>query len=351
MTKYVWMLAMVAAFVFVISATNAPAEEPAKESASGGGNLDWPIDLDPPEGKDDKDPGDTPTVPGGGEPDRDNSGHETGDPLLTGPEDQPPDEPPEEEELAEFEIWGTLIEADEVIFCLDRTGSMNWPYTKPVVDLEGNMVPNATKMQAVVMETKRAITKFSDNIKFNVVFWAHRYGRTPNSGHPISLPGPEGPNHYDPPDSDPDAIIWRPGGCVEAVSANKMAAFQWIDASAVCNGCTPISDGCKAALNVPGAKTVLLLSDGFPNTFQETLYAADQMAWAAYGVDIAANRQYCVNRTKQEIRQANGAKNCTIHTFFILYNSYTDPDLDPLCRKLMQDIAAENHGQYTEIGQ
>ena len=245
----------------------------------------------------------------------------------------------------------TEIERDEVIFCLDRTGSMAWRYSKPVVDLEGNLIDAPTKMQAVVVETKRAIMKFSENVKFNIVLWAHRYGSTPGGGHPIHLPGPEPANHYDPPDSEPDAVVWKAGGCEAATPANKTAALQWLDKYAVPNGCTPISDGCRAALEIPGAKTVLLLSDGFPNTFQKTIYAADKMAWnGVRGLDVPATRTYCMNRTRQEIRAANTGKGAVIHTFFILYNSTSEPELDPLCRKLMQEVAADNNGQYTEIG-
>jgi len=248
----------------------------------------------------------------------------------------PPDERPP---TVPVDIFETPIpmEADEIIFVLDRTGSMAYSFNGRVIDLEGNQVFGATKMEAVNLELKRAIMNLSENIKFNISYYAHRWG-TGSGGHPVytPMPGPEPASHTDPPGSEPDVVTWQQQ-LMQANGQNKAAAFAWIDAKGTPNGCTCISDGCVDGGLAFDAKTVVLLTDGWPNTFRRTIYYSD------FGYDV----DYVFNRTKAEIKAAN-TDNATIHTFYIPYGN---PGKDAKARQLMQEIAAMNGpGTFTQIG-
>lgn len=358
MKKFTFILGVLAICLFAFGGTftlagddDATAGSGAAPRANPADNLDWPVELDEDEGsgeegKDEEEGGmgSTGTSGSGGTSSSPSSGAKPGDSPLAGGE-EPTSEPPEEQEPKSkppIEFFETEVETDTVVFCVDRTGSMAYSFSHAVTDLEGNLVTSPTKMLAAVLEMKRSIQKFSDNIKFDIVFYAHRYGTEYGKGHPY-YENPPGSGSMKPPysrpaGSGPDAVPWQPK-CVEATDANKAAANAWIDVHAVPNGCTPISDGCKAALMIPEVTTVLLLSDGFPQTFQGEIFPAD------WGPDSL--KAYCMNRTRQEIKAANAGKGVIIHTFYIRYGS---PDFDARCRKLMQDIAADNGGQYTEIG-
>ncbi|TET35015.1 MAG: hypothetical protein E3J72_12835 [Planctomycetota bacterium] len=248
-------------------------------------------------------------------------------------------DPPPEKPLPPIEIviWENPIETDEIIFVLDRTGSMKYRYNGTVIDLEGNSVFGATKMEAVNLELKRAIMNLSENVKFNISYYAHRWG-TGTGGHSVytPTPGPEPASHTDPPGSEPDVVTWQ-SKLVQATEKNKASAFAWIDAKGTPNGCTCISDGCVDGGLAYNSKTVVLLTDGWPNTFRRTIYYSD------FGYDV----DYVFNRTKTEIKSAN-RQNATIHTFYIPYGN---PGKDAKARLLMQEIAAMNGpGTFTQIG-
>jgi len=254
-------------------------------------------------------------------------------------EEQNPEDPdpPDEEPEPPIEFWDTPIETDEVIYVVDRTGSMAWSFNGTAKDLEGSTVFGATKMQATNLELKRSIMNLSSNVKFNVSFYAHRWGTGPG-GHPCYTPrpGPEPASHTDPPGSEPDVVTWK-GQLVPADDANKAAAFGWIDLKGTPNGCTCISDGCLDGGLRFQCKTMFLLTDGWPNTFRRTIYYSD------FGYDV----DYVFNRTKSEIKSGN-SQNTTIHTFYIPYG---DPGKDGRARQMMQEIAAMNGpGTFTQIG-
>ena len=69
-------------------------------------------------------------------------------------------EPPEEEgpENPPTEFFEEPIETAEVIFVIDRTGSMRWPSKMSVVDEGGNPVNNAAKYDVARIELVKAIT-------------------------------------------------------------------------------------------------------------------------------------------------------------------------------------------------
>jgi hypothetical protein len=353
MRNWVLILGLAALLTFVVGGLTAytPLAYAAEGGGVGEGTLDWPIELkeDKDKEEDEGDPGDPSH---GDEGDPGDPSHDEGEDPTDASEENPLDsgedeeiiETPEEEDVEPVtEFMETPFEADEVVFCVDRTGSMAWPFKYPVIDEEGNKVFAPDKMKATVIEMKKTITSFSDNVKFNMVFWAHRWGRSYGQGHWVYTPspGPEPANHWDPPGSDPDAITWQKAGNVSATDSMKHAAFRWIDQHAIPNGCTPLSDGCIAALGVPGVKTILLLTDGFPQTFRQTIYYAD---WGS-----TALKQSCMNRSRQEIKAAN-TEGVIIHTFFLPYNDPSGNTKNALCRQLLQRIAADNGGQFTEVG-
>jgi hypothetical protein len=239
-------------------------------------------------------------------------------------------------------FFGTVICSDHVVYVLDRTGSMSYPYNHPVTDLDGSIIEKPSKIQALVIELKKSIMGLSPGTKFNVVFFAHRWGRKWGCGHYVytPAPGPEPASHWDPPDSDPDTVQWMDKAMPASV-ANVAVAFEWIDENAVPNGCTCISDGAKQGLvHDPDIDALILLSDGFPQTFQQTIYYADH--------GYADIREYCINRTKEEIRAANENVGVPIHTFYITYSSGST-ELNELTRQLMQNIAKEHDGTFTEV--
>ncbi|MHC4661605.1 MAG: vWA domain-containing protein [Planctomycetota bacterium] len=262
---------------------------------------------------------------------------EPGAGKYTIPDDNGSDTEPPIDPIPPIEPWGVPIETDEVVFVIDRTGSMKYPFTGTVFDLEGNQIFGATKMEATNIELKRTIMNLSENIKFNISYYAHRYGTAPQ-GHPVHTPppGPEPANHYDPPGSEPDVVSWQ-SELVYATVENKASAFAWIDARGTPNGCTCISDGTVDGGLAFDTKTVVLLTDGWPNTFRRVIYYSDM----GYDVD------YVFNRTKSEIKAAN-TQGATIHCFYIPYGNSS---MDAKARQLMQEIAAMNGpGSFTQIG-
>lgn len=302
------------------------------------------------------DSGERVDLPDGGDvtvppPEDDDNGDDTGD----------GEEPPDEEPEPPVEYWEVPVETDEVVYVVDRTGSMAWTFGQTVTDLEGNTVYGATKMQATNIELKRSIMNLSENIKFNVAYYAHRWGSAAlwrgghycgsynpsgyanSSPYPIYpvyyAPGPVPASHIDPPGSEPDTVVWQPD-LVAATTQAKAQVFAWIDAKGTPNGCTCISDGMIDGGLKFNCKTIFLLTDGIPNTFRHTIYYSDPQCG---GYDVA----YVDNRTKTEIKNAN-THNATVHTFYIRYGNAT---VDQRARILMQQIAAQNGpGTFTEIG-
>ncbi|MHC4661604.1 MAG: hypothetical protein ACYS8W_07935 [Planctomycetota bacterium] len=330
MRNYLPLLAILAVFglMFLFS----PAPVVASESADGGERVDLPdehpyeIPAPPEEEEEEEDPGEDP-------------------------------EPPEEEPEPPVEFFDTPIETDEVVYVVDRTGSMAYAFSGTATDLEGNTVFGATKMQATNFELKRSIMNLSENVTFNASYYAHRWGTlvgghicgTYNAaspyrylGHgydPIYAPGPIPASHKDPPGSEPDVVTWQ-GDLVPATEQNKASAFAWIDVRGTSNGCTCISDGCVNGGLCYQTKTLFLLTDGWPNTFARTIYFSDP-GCGGYDVD------YVFNRTKAEIKAGN-QNGTTIHTFYIPYGNAS---MDGRCRQLMQEIAAMNGpGTFTQIG-
>ena len=194
----------------------------------------------------------------------------------------------------------TPLEGDEVVFCIDRSGSMGSSFNKPVVDIDGQTVTSPTKMVAVVIEMKKAISTFPESMKFNIVFWTQNCGLNISTWQPVNVP---------------------------ATEDNKKLAFAWIDANARPGGSTPMAEGCAAALALSGADTILLLGDGAPNA----------LGGGTGGLDMnTATRNY--------IKSAN-TQNAVIHTFYV-----TSGYCNTKCRELMQNIAGDNNGQYIEVG-
>ncbi len=298
--------------IFALFFFNAPVT--AGEGPDSGERVDLPDELPeipapPPEEEEEEEEGDDPE------------------------DNEPPDEQPE----PPIEFWDTPVETDEVVYVVDRTGSMAYAFSGTAKDLEGSIVYGATKMQATNLELKRSIMNLSSNVIFNVSYYAHRWG-TAVGGHYVytPMPGPEPASHTDPAGSEPDVVTWQ-GKLVPATDKNKASAFAWIDVRGTPNGCTCISDGCCDGGLRFNCKTLFLLTDGWPNTFRRTIYYSD------FGYDV----DYVFNRTKTEIKSGN-VNDTTIHTFYIPYGN---PSMDGRARQLMQEIAAMNGpGTFTQIG-
>jgi hypothetical protein len=83
-------------------------------------------------------------------------------PSETPPEEEPPANPPPE-------FFEEPIETAEVIFVIDRTGSMRWPSKMSVVDEGGNPVNDAAKVDVARIELIKAINNLAENTKFAMV--------------------------------------------------------------------------------------------------------------------------------------------------------------------------------------
>ena len=94
------------------------------------------------------------------------------------PEDPPPDDPPpqddEDPENPPPEFFDEPVEASNVVFVVDRTGSMNWSSSLSIEDEEGNPINNAKKITVARMELIKAIQGLSEDIYFGIVGYSSK---------------------------------------------------------------------------------------------------------------------------------------------------------------------------------
>jgi hypothetical protein len=211
-------------------------------------------------------------------------------PAPKAPIDNPPttngdDTPPK--------FFGTEVksETQSIVYVIDQSGSMSLT-VQPFQDDQGNMVMAGTRLDRAKSELRRSIATLPEIFKFDVIFY------------------------------DECVRPWQ-AGCVPATTANKQAAFGWINGQEPM-GFTNTGLAVATALADKTNKMVVLLSDGEPNF-----------------LDCAAQYVGTYDQHKEMIKNAN-TQNATINCFGI------GVEANPDARKFMQDVAAENYGTYVE---
>jgi hypothetical protein len=224
-----------------------------------------------------------------------------GDP--TPPNQEPPVTIPTEEDTDDGDdprdtppptFFGEEIDAekDSIIYVIDQSGSMSLSID-PFEDQNGEIVTSGNRLDRAKAELKRSIGALPETFYFNVVF-------------------------YD----ECVSSCWS--AKQQATTANKQAAFSWIDAIQP-DGWTNTGLAVQSALTDKDNKAIVLLSDGSPNF-----------------VDCAMNYVGSFDTHKSMIRGEN-TQNAVVNTFGIGISNDND------ARTFMQQVASENGGSYVEI--
>jgi hypothetical protein len=321
-------------------------------------------------------------------------------------EEEPPGEPPAEEEPPANpppEFFEEPIEVAEVIFVIDRTGSMRWPSKMSVVDESGNPINNARKYDVARIELIKAINSLAENMKFALVGFSTG-GRTSSStdsnwssgggGHiqgtwrnwpPANgMPAPLGRHRND----RSNLPIWpSTKSLVPATADNKAQAVSWAQqrlSNAEVTGGTCTYDGMSVALKMvtppppgtgPGgepkksATGIYLLTDGAPTHILTVAYGLCRV-WGSYDAgQIARDATYgqdCMNLTKSKVLAEN-VYNARIYTLGMGMNmaapngyvwnptksdwDYYATEFNDKCRKFLTDLAEATGGHYREVSQ
>lgn len=183
-------------------------------------------------------------------------------------------------------------ETDSILYVIDQSGSMSI-LANPFEDENNAIVERGSRLDRAKAELKRSIAGLPENFYFNVLF-------------------------YD------ECVSQCFGQKQVANAANKAQAFGWVDAIQP-DGWTNTGLAVQKALTDKDNKTVVLLSDGYPNFIDCAMQYVG-------GVDDHANM----------IRSEN-TQGAVINTFGIGIAS------DPDSRAFMQRVAAENGGTYSEV--
>lgn len=159
--------------------------------------------------------------------------------------DPPPDEEDEEdpedddEEGDDPEFMDEELEGNQIVLCLDASGSMSIGYDPgyPVYNSSGGIISYPDRWETVQSEAANAINAMTDEHLFDVVIY---------DTYVAACFGP---------------------GLVEATSGNKSQAISWIYAKHT-TGCTNSYDALMHAFNDYGTDLdiIMFMSDGMPNT-------------------------------------------------------------------------------------
>ena len=183
-------------------------------------------------------------------------------------------------------------EKDSIIYVIDQSGSMSLKID-PFEDQNGNIVDGGNRLDRAKAELKRSIGALPETFFFNVFF-------------------------YD----ECVASCWAKKQ--PATTANKQAAFSWIDAIQP-DGWTNTGLAVQSALVDKDNQTVVLLSDGSPNF-----------------IDCAMNYVGSFDTHRTMIRNEN-TQGAIVNTFGIGIANDND------ARSFMQQVAGDNGGTYVEI--
>ena len=314
-------------------------------------------------------------------------------------------EPPEEEGPGNppTEFFEEPIETAEVIFVIDRTGSMRWPSKMSVVDEGGNPVNNAAKYDVARIELVKAINNLAENVKFALVCYATG-GCTSSIGDPYWANGGGGQisgkwTHWPPQNGQPAPIgrhrtdlssvpVWpATKQLVPATPDNKSSAISWSQqrlSNWEVSGGTCTYEGMSAGLKMvsaappgvgPGgepkksATGVYLLTDGAPTHIGGIAYALCRV-YGSYDAGQVANdgtwTLACMGLTKSKILAEN-VHNAVIFTLgmgmnmshpnaYVWNPGKMDWDVyatayNDHCRKFLTELAESTGGHYREVSQ
>jgi len=237
-------------------------------------------------------------------------------------EDDESEEPP-------IEFFDEEVDADSVVFVLDKTGSMGWSVGHAITDENGRVIQNPSKWQQLVAEFKKSVMGLSENAKFSAVVYSCsitnlRYASPPRVGVMA------------------DAVmsihtLWE--DVKNATSRNRAQAISWIDNFHPYGG-TPIHDAVKTALKVKGVETIILHTDGV-NT---SLYGK-------WWEEVDGNLVWEVPQAGKEIIKSCEAVGVTVYTFghCLATSSHYSNKVWNLGKQMLKDVAQATGGTFTEV--
>jgi hypothetical protein len=296
------------------------------------------------------------------------------------------DEPP-----TTGDLFGQPIQTDEIIFVIDRTGSMTKTATITIEDENGNPVVNPLKIEVARIGTVKSIMGLDEDAKFAIVGFStgNTSGATIDTnwvsdgtsigGHWSAWPPAQGepaPLGYHQTALDNTVVYPASKQMVRATDAEKTAAIAWCNqrfTSAESSGGTCTYDGMSEALKMvipppPGPGTsdtcVYLLTDGSPSFINGLAYSLIRFTAPPDGMIDATWVQPCMDLTKSKILSENIRQariftaglgmNDSCANAYVWNPAKNDWDFYPTeynnrCRQFLSELAAATGGTYNEI--
>jgi hypothetical protein len=372
--------------------------------------LDKPVPELPPEDPDEPEdpaepPGEEGAPPPPGEEGAPPPPGEEGTPPVTEEPEAPMEEEPPQNPPPEF--FEEPIEEAEVIFVIDRTGSMRWPSKMSVVDEGGNPVNNAAKVDVARIELIKAINNLAENMKFALVCFSTASHYVSGSVDPnYSYGSPGRWNAWPPANGEPAPFGWHSQASsdvpvwpstktlVAATPENKAAATAWAQGRLPSPGADPgysqvrggtcTHDGMSAGLAMvsppsggggggsepeKSATAIYLLTDGAPTHLMGAAYCLCQVITTYDSGDVrnaGTWEQLCMDTTKVKILAEN-IYHARIYTLGMGMNmscpnahvwnpGRMDWDVYPTeynnkCRQFLTSLAEATGGHYREVSQ
>jgi len=268
----------------------------------------------------------TPTPP----PDKDKED----DPPEATPE---PDKDEEDPENPPPEFFDEPIESENVVFVVDRTGSMAWKSSLSVEGEDGKTVNNAKKIDVARIELIKCINDLSEDMKFGIVGYAY------TGGDKISVWPSTKQIVPATPENKKKATMWAE---IEFATHNAYGGTNIYDAMAAGIKLAGTGGGGPAAGPGPGKKkrtTIFLLTDGAPNYILGVCY------WPS-----VKRVEECMELTKVKVT-ADNIERHIINTLGMgmdsAWSSNASSPLNDRCRKFLIELADMNDGHYREVSQ
>ena len=234
----------------------------------------------------------------------------------------PKDDEEDEDEEPPIEFFDNEIEADTVVYVIDKTGSMRGRVGHPVTDEKGNVMSNPTKWQMIVAEFRKSVLALSENTKFSAVVYSANTRVI--SWNPLNAP------------ATLSIFAWSTV-LRKATPENKASALSWIGRFSP-RGTTPIWDAMKTALRIPDADTFLLHTDGVANVYDGRYHGE----W----YEAVVNN--CLV-TKQRVITAAKRKGAKVYTFAHAIASFYSADVAAVGEQMLREIAAATDGTFTKV--